>query len=133
MKNTILKMLAVASSAAMITACGGDTPVEEAAVTSETTTVSEIAEAEKDVHTLMVERSLVSMGNSCRVKKKLLQMKSGEDTTVAYIGSITQGMNAGSEGCYAKLSYDYLAENYGTGDNVKETLIKSSLQTNNMV
>lgn len=120
MKNTILKMLAVALSAAMITACGGDTPVEEAAVTSETTTVSEIAEVEKDVHTQMVERSLVSMGNSFRVKKKLMQMKSGEETTVAYIGgSITQGMNAGSEGCYAKLSYDYLAENYGTGDNVK--------------
>lgn len=120
MKNSILKMLAVALSAAMITACSGDAPAEETTAFSETTTVSEVAEVEKDVHTLMVERSLVSMGNSCRVKAKIEQMKSGEETTVAYIGgSITQGMNAGSDGCYAKLSYNYLAENYGTGDNVK--------------
>lgn len=120
MKKSILKILAVALSAAMITACTGDAPAEETAALSEASTVSEVAESEKDVHTQMVERSLVSMGNSCRVKEKLEQMKSGEETTVAYIGgSITQGMNAGSEGCYAKLSYNYLAENYGTGDNVK--------------
>lgn len=119
MKNSILKMLAMMLCAVMITACGGGTSVEETTVLAETSAVSEIAEIEKDIHTLMVERSLVSMGNSSRVKKKLLQMKSGEETTVAYIGgSITQGMNAGSEGCYAKLSYNYLAENYGTGDNV---------------
>lgn len=120
MKNSILKMLAMMLCAVMITACGGGTSVEETTVLAETSAVSEIAEIEKDTHTQMVERSLVSMGNSSRVKKKLLQMKSGEETTVAYIGgSITQGMNAGSEGCYAKLSYNYLAENYGTGDNVK--------------
>lgn len=119
MKNSILKMLAMMLCAVMITACGGGTSVEETTVLAETSAVSEIAEIEKDTHTQMVERSLVSMGNSSRVKKKLLQMKSGEETTVAYIGgSITQGMNAGSEGCYAKLSYNYLAENYGTGDNV---------------
>lgn len=113
-------MLAMMLCAVMITACGGGTSVEETTVLAETSAVSEIAEIEKDTHTQMVERSLVSMGNSSRVKKKLLQMKSGEETTVAYIGgSITQGMNAGSEGCYAKLSYNYLAENYGTGDNVK--------------
>lgn len=121
MKKSILKMLAIALSAAIMTACGSNAPAEETTILSETAAaVSETAEAEKDTHTQMVERSLVSMGNSSRVKAKLSQMKSGVETTVAYIGgSITQGMNAGSEGCYAKLSYNYLAENYGTGDNVK--------------
>ena len=68
----------------------------------------------------MVERSLTSIGNPSRIKAKIEQAKSGEKTVVAYIGgSITEGYAGGPDGCYAKLSYDYFAETYGTGDNVE--------------
>ncbi len=77
-------------------------------------------ETPEEFHKAMVYNSFVQFGNTYRLEKKLSQMRSGEKTTVAYIGgSITQGLNAGDDDCYAKLSYNYLASNYGTGDNVE--------------
>lgn len=68
----------------------------------------------------MVKRSLLSLGNTYRLEKKLAQAASGEKTTVAYLGgSITEGGGGTPEMCYAKFSYKYIAENYGTGDNVE--------------
>ena len=73
-------------------------------------------EAERE----MFERSLTSIVNPSRIKAKIEQARSGEKTVVAYIGgSITEGYAGGPEGCYAKLSYDYFAGEYGTGDNVE--------------
>lgn len=67
-----------------------------------------------------VQRSLLFPGNTYRLEKKLAQASSGEKTTVAYIGgSITEGIGGTPDTCYAKLSYNYIAENYGKGDNVE--------------
>ncbi len=67
----------------------------------------------------MVERSLVSTGNTYRMKKAIEKARSGQETTIAYLGgSITQGFNGGEEN-YAKLSFQSFADQYGTGDNVK--------------
>lgn len=75
---------------------------------------------EEEYHKAMVERSLVSVGNTSRLNAKIEQAKSGKKTVVAYIGgSITEGYPGDPDDCYAKLSYDYFAETYGTGDNVE--------------
>lgn len=67
-----------------------------------------------------VRRSFVSLGNTYRLENKLTQAASGEKTTVAYIGgSITEGIGGTPDTCYAKLSYNYIAENYGKGNNVE--------------
>ncbi|MBD5146249.1 MAG: SGNH/GDSL hydrolase family protein [Ruminococcus sp.] len=68
----------------------------------------------------MVQRSFVSLGNTYRLENKLSKAMQGEEITVAYLGgSITEGVGGTPDTCYAKLSYNYIAENYGKGDNVK--------------
>lgn len=84
----------------------------------EGTVRTEAAPAKEYSETVL--RSLLSPGNTYRLEKKLAQAASGEKTTVAYIGgSITEGIGGTPDTCYAKLSYNYIAENYGTGDNVE--------------
>lgn len=65
--------------------------------------------------------SLYSLGNTERMKEKIEKARSGEKTVVAYIGgSITEGIGAPNKNrCYAKLSCDYFASNYGNGENVE--------------
>lgn len=59
-----------------------------------------------------------NMGNTARLREKIAKAQSGEKTTVAYIGgSITEGVGM-AETCYAKRSYNYFAETFGTGNNV---------------
>ncbi len=83
-------------------------------------TKKEAPETPEEFHEAMVIRSFVQFGNTHRLNKKAMQMANGEKTTIAYIGgSITEGMNAGADGCYAKLSYEMISERYGTGDNVE--------------
>lgn len=68
----------------------------------------------------MIQRSFVSLGNTYRLENKLSKSMQGEEITVAYLGgSITEGVGGTPDTCYAKLSYNYIAENYGKGDNVK--------------
>ena len=112
---------AVLSAALLLTACGEaaqDISSDTAAVTE--TEASKAPETPEEFQAAMIYRSLYSLGNPSRLKAKLRQAQSGEDMTVAYIGgSITRGETAGAEGCYAKLSYNYISEKYGTCDNVK--------------
>lgn len=62
--------------------------------------------------------SIYQMGNTARLRQKVEQAESGKETTVAYIGgSITEGN--GLDTCYAKRSYNYFAQTFGTGNNVK--------------
>lgn len=61
--------------------------------------------------------SIYSMGNTARLRQKVEQAESGQKTTIAYIGgSITEGN--GLDTCYAKRSYNYFAQTFGTGNNV---------------
>lgn len=83
-------------------------------------TENEAQKTSEEYYEAMVERSLTSIGNPTRIKAKIEQAKSGKKTVIAYIGgSITEGYAGGAEGCYAKLSYNYFAEAYGTGENVE--------------
>lgn len=133
----IKKILAAVTAAALtaaMTGCGGsgagDTSEanetaaasaggETSAETAPDVTTSALT-PEEQAHKDMVDRSFVSWGNTSRIVKKLSQAASGEKTTVAYIGgSITEGIGGTPDTCYAKLSYNYIAENYGKGDNVE--------------
>lgn len=59
-----------------------------------------------------------NMGNTARLREKVAKAQRGENVTIAYIGgSITEGVGQ-SETCYAKRSYNYFAETFGTGKNV---------------
>lgn len=121
MKKIMMIGAAVLSAAMLLTACGEaaqDISSDTAAVTE--TEASKAPETPKEFQAAMISRSLYSLGNPSRLKAKLKQAQAGEEMTVAYIGgSITRGETAGAEGCYAKLSYNYISEKYGTGDNVK--------------
>lgn len=121
MKKIMMIGAAVLSAAMLLTACGEaaqDISSDTAAVTE--TEASKAPETPEEFQAAMISRSLYSLGNPSRLKAKLRQAQAGEEMTVAYIGgSITRGETAGAEGCYAKLSYNYISEKYSTGDNVK--------------
>lgn len=123
------KILAILTAAAM-SGCskvtdsgenpdGGSNSAEVIETSNTTETVATEAVPAKE-YSEMVRRSFVSLGNTYRLENKLAKAMQGEKITVAYIGgSITEGIGADSESCYAKLSYNYIAENYGKGDNVE--------------
>lgn len=102
--------------------CGCKNNDGEKTTTATTTTaeVEKIPQTDEQWHTAMIEKSLWSYGNTTRMMNKINQARNGEETTIAYIGgSITEGISAGANDCYAKLSYEYFAEKFGTGDNVR--------------
>lgn len=64
----------------------------------------------------MIARSFLSAGNNHRLKNVINKMKSGEKTTIAFIGgSITQGAGAVpiQENCYSRKTFLVLKEKYG--------------------
>lgn len=68
----------------------------------------------------MYQDSLLQVGNTARILDKIKNAKAGKEVTIGYIGgSITEGFSAGASLCYAKRSYEYFADQYGTGSNVK--------------
>lgn len=94
---------------------------ETAPETTETTSPAEETESysslsEEEYRELLISRSLITAGDTSRVEAALTRAKNGEEITVAYIGgSITEGLTAGAEKCWAKLSYDWLCEQIPDG------------------
>ncbi len=77
-------------------------------------------ETDEEWEQAMFKRSMVSYGNTELVQNVIKKAQAGEEVTIAYLGgSITEGISAGPDLCYAKLSYEHFAEKFGTGDNVK--------------
>ncbi len=75
---------------------------------------------EEQAHLDMVNRSFVQYGNTYRLEQKLGKASEGEKVTVAYLGgSITEGIGGTPDTCYAKLSFDALAERLGAADNME--------------
>ncbi|MFT3951757.1 MAG: SGNH/GDSL hydrolase family protein [Oscillospiraceae bacterium] len=103
-----------------LTSCGGADSSGESTATTTTAATEKTPATPAEFHTTAVEKSLVTYGNTARMQEKIKKAQSGAETTVAYIGgSITEGLTAGADGCYAKLTYDHFAQTYGKGDNVK--------------
>ncbi|MCM1330740.1 MAG: SGNH/GDSL hydrolase family protein [Ruminococcus sp.] len=128
-----LALLTAAAIAAAMSGCGNgaenaDT-ADNAMVQETSNTESEIQDVQTETefqpttakeYSDMVQRSFVSLGNTYRLENKLSKAAQGEKITVAYLGgSITEGIGGTPDTCYAKLSYNYIAENFGTGDNVE--------------
>lgn len=112
----ITAIISAIAMAATLSACDKN----EAETVTETTAATAALSPEEQIHYDMVQRSFVQFGNTYRIESKLAKAAGGEEMTVAYIGgSITEGIGGTPETCYAKLSYNYIAENYGTGNNVK--------------
>ena len=113
MKRFRYMTLCLTLAASMLTGCGGGG--NSSAV--QTTKAPETAE---EFRAAMVSRSLLSVGNTTRIRAVMEQAKAGGEVTLAYIGgSITEGYNAGETGCYARKSYEAFASRYGAGDNVQ--------------
>lgn len=97
-------------------------PVESESEQIEQTEPTEEAEpdysalSEEEYRELLIERSLITTGDTSRVEAALRKAKNGGEITVAYIGgSITEGLTAGADKCWAKLSYDWLCEQLPEG------------------
>ena len=120
------KLLAVLVSAAMCGAafagCGNnaDSSKAESKAESSSSQVEKMPETDEEWTQAMYDKAMVSYGNTSMMQNVIKKAQSGEKVTVAYLGgSITEGISAGAEGCYAKLTYDYFAQKFGTGDNVQ--------------
>jgi lysophospholipase L1-like esterase len=93
----------------------------EAAADSEDVSSAEekLPETDEEWHQAMIDKSLTSYGNVSKMQEKLKAAQSGEQVNISYLGgSITEGLTAGADKCWAKLTYDYIADKFGTGDNV---------------
>lgn len=61
----------------------------------------------------MIANSVLNEGNQARLAKVIKKLQAGESVTVAYLGgSITQGSSAGNELCYARLTTNWLEEQF---------------------
>ncbi|MCH5324384.1 MAG: SGNH/GDSL hydrolase family protein [Eubacterium sp.] len=81
-------------------------PADESSIPDEEKT-------EEQIYDEMVERSLMTTGDPGRMAQVINKLENNEEVTVAFLGgSITEGMTAGAELCWAKLTYDYLCEKY---------------------
>ncbi len=80
---------------------------------SETSSIDESNLTEEQIYNNMVERSLMDLGNLERMSKFIEKLENKQEVTIAFIGgSITEGLTAGPEKCWAKLTYDRLCEKY---------------------
>ena len=69
--------------------------------------------SEEEQYQLMTDNSLMTLGDTARMVNVLKKAAAGEEITVGYIGgSITEGLTAGPEKCWARLSYEALCEMY---------------------
>ncbi|MBQ5533580.1 MAG: SGNH/GDSL hydrolase family protein, partial [Bacteroidales bacterium] len=102
-------MAMLTGAAAVLTACGTVTPPEKPPETPE------------EFRAAMLERAVVSTGNTARLNRVFEKAANGGNITIAYVGgSITEGYAAGarSPSCYASVSAADFEKNYCTGGTV---------------
>lgn len=128
MKKGLIKFTAVLLSAIMLSGCdsgsvssdinsttsSGDVTTTSSGESTPTDSSDDSEElTEEQIYNNMIERSLINYGNNERLAKFFHKLENGEETTIAFLGgSITEGLTAGPEKCWAKLTYDYLCEKY---------------------
>lgn len=101
------------NSASGGSAVSSDSTSDTQTTSSETSSIDESKLTEEQIYDNMVERSLMDLGNLERMSKFIGKLESKQEVTIAFIGgSITEGLTAGPEKCWAKLTYDRLCEKY---------------------
>lgn len=123
-KGFLALMLGAVLLSSSLTGCGSsDSSVNSGEADSQAADNSGTDESKPalpDWYDEMNKRSIVSYGDTTMIHEKIKKAQSGEKVTIAYLGgSITEGASAGPDGCYAKLSYNYFKDKFGTGDNVE--------------
>lgn len=121
--NATQEQTTAPETSAAVTTEAATTEAPTAAPTTEAPTTTEeekTTEAPMDFYDKMIADSFIQTGNTARMHKIIEKAKQGEDVTIAYIGgSITEGALATTqEKTYARLSYQYFADTFGTGENV---------------
>jgi lysophospholipase L1-like esterase len=115
-KKGLYKFMAAASAVVMLTAC---TDPSQSTDNTDTANASYEAVFTSDLSDPAIDMSLslVSVGNTYRMKQKLMALSAGEHITAAFLGgSITEGYTVEPEECWAKLTYDTLCEKYPNAD-----------------
>ena len=82
----------------------------------------EAVDTKSELYCTMIERSLMNLGNTYRIRKAIEKARAGKEVTLAYIGgSITQGAGATpiNTECYAYKSYQLFKSRFAMRDNVK--------------
>jgi len=65
----------------------------------------------EELREYMINNSLMTTGDTSRMINVMKKAEAGEEITVGFIGgSITEGISAGDDLCYAKLTYNALCE-----------------------
>lgn len=83
----------------------------------------------EEQYQLMIDNSLMTLGDTSRMVKVLQKAAAGEEITVGFIGgSITEGLSAGPEQCWARLTYEALCEMY---PNTKINYVNAGLSGTN--
>ena len=119
----IKKLLSSLLACAMVAGAAGCSSGQ--APTAEQTTENSSAEAtdpaatgqenlsEEEQRKAMIDRSLMTVGDTSRMVTVLQKAARGEEITVGYIGgSITEGLTVGAETCWARRSYDWLCTQF---------------------
>lgn len=69
--------------------------------------------SQEEQRQLMIDNSLMTLGDTSRMVRVLQKAAAGEEITIGFIGgSITEGLTAGPEMCWARLTYEALCEMY---------------------
>lgn len=120
------KLFAAAVAATMMCSCFAGCGDKESSsgtesAASQTESAEEkLPETDEEWHDAMIAKSLTSYGNVKKMQEKLTAAQNGEEVNISYLGgSITEGVGATADTCWAKLTFDHIAEKFGTGDNVK--------------
>ena len=113
---------AVTSDSSVSSVDNSSAASSEASVSSEVTSddTSSSEEIEEIPYVLggeltptMIANSRYNVGNQVRLANVIKKLQAGEEITVAYLGgSITQGSSAGDDKCYARLTTNWLEEQF---------------------
>lgn len=88
-----------------------DEPTVTDAPKTESSIVAPEGMDEEAQRQFMIENSLMTLGDTSRMVNVMKKAANGEEITIGYIGgSITEGLTAGADLCWAKLTYDALCE-----------------------